>query len=780
MTERPTTRRGDPVPYPFADEPLSLAFAPLLYVAWADGDLTPEEVEALCSRVRDVTGLDDDCNKLVGRWLDPERPPTPHELQSLLATIRAAGAGLGRAEKRSLLDLGVDLARAGGAEPDESVRQALASLTAALGLTGGEAARALLVEDRPDVSAADAAPPAFPVAELTLLLDGPQRPVRERMRRLLSTPAFAYRYGLATEEYRELVLAWCRTLAAEGFGALGFPQDSGGGGDPRAFIASFETLAFHDLSLLVKFGVQFGLFGGSIQQLGTEDHHRRYLPAAGTLALPGAFAMSESGHGSNVAELETLARYDPATQELVVHTPRPEAQKDWIGNAARDGRLATVFAQLEVAGEHHGVHAILVPIRDAEGRPAPGVAIEDCGEKLGLNGVDNGRLLFDQVRVPRENLLDRFAEVTPEGEYRSPIASPAKRFFTMLGTLVGGRISVALAGVSTAKTALTIAVRYGERRRQFGPEGAPEVRLLDYPAHQRRLLPRLATTYALHFALQDLADRYVTTDDEGRREVEALAAGLKAFSSDHATDTIRECRRACGGQGYLAVNRFPSLLADAEIFTTFEGDNTVLRQLVAKSLLTGYRRQFGELNVLGLLRYVAGRAGTAIAELNPIVTRLSDEEHLRDPDFHSGALGWREDHMLATLARRIKRRLDGDADPFTAVTEVQTHLLAVADAHIERLVQERFREALAACPEGAMREVLTTVADLAALSAIERGRAWFQAHGVLEAGKARAIRKLIDRLCAELRPHALPLVDAFGIPDAILAAPIALGDGPAG
>ncbi|PWG73801.1 acyl-CoA oxidase, partial [Enterococcus hirae] len=79
--------------------------------------------------------------------------------------------------------------------------------------------------------------------------------------------------------------------------------------------------------------------------------------------------------------------------------------------------------------------------------------------------------------------------------------------------------------------------------------------------------------------------------DKDRREVEAVAAGLKAFATWHATDTIQTCREACGGQGYLAVNRFAALKADTEVFTTFEGDNIVLQQLLAKGLLTDYKKQ---------------------------------------------------------------------------------------------------------------------------------------------------------------------------------------------
>jgi acyl-CoA oxidase len=635
-------------------------------------------------------------------------------------------------------------------------------------------------------------PSPFDLAALTGFLDGEQADVRQRLRTLLSSPEFAVpsERGLETnrEPYRAQILAWCRRLAAEGIGALGLPREHGGGGDPAAFLAAFETIAHHDLSLLVKFGVQFGLFAGSLHRLGTERHHAAYLPAAGALALPGCFAMTETGHGSNVADLETTARYDPGPPNhptggaFVIHTPHSGARKDYIGGAARDAQLAVVFAQLETMGSHQGVHAFAVPIRDDAGNVLPGVQVEDCGPKLGLNGVDNGRIAFDNVRVPREALLDRFATVAADGTYASPIASPAKRFFTMLGTLVGGRVSVALAAVAAAKSALCIAVRYAERRRQFGAPEEPETLLLDYPAHQRRLLPRLATTYALHFALRDLAARYVEAqakdhvNDEDSRQIEGLAAGLKAVATWHATDTIQACREACGGQGYLAVNRFAALKADSDVFTTFEGDNTVLLQLVAKGLLSDYRKQFGDMNFVDLMRYVAAWAGTAVRDLNPVVTRMTDPDHLRDPDFHLAALAWREEHLLATVARRLKKRLDNGMEPAQAMLECQTHLLATARAHVDRVVVERAAAAVAetsGVPAG-LAAVLRPLLALHALSRLEADSGWLLEHGVLEAAKARAIRKEVDALCRELRPAAQGLVDAFAIPDELLAAPIAV------
>jgi acyl-CoA oxidase len=637
--------------------------------------------------------------------------------------------------------------------------------------------------------------PAAPadVDALRRFLDGDHEYVRNEVRAALvrlERPAPEELVVMDHERYRELVLAWARQLAAEGGTGLGFPAEYGGGGDIGGSIAAFETLAMGDLSLLVKCGVQFGLFGGAVLHLGTEKHHERYLTDIITLDLPGCFAMTETGHGSNVQRLETNATYDPDTGEFVVTTPTPSARKDYIGNAARDGRLAVVFTQLEVGGESRGVHALLVPIRDEGGNPMPGVTIEDCGPKLGLNGVDNGRLAFDHVRVGRDALLDRYAEVQEDGTYFSPIEDRNRRFFTMLGTLIQGRISVSGAGMTASKVALTIAVRHALQRRQFGPPGEDrEALLLDYPAHQRRLLPRLARTYALHAAQEGLVARLheaftaAEEPDRDRRELEAQAAGIKAASTWHATDTVQTCREACGGAGYLAENRFAELKADTDVFSTFEGDNTVLLQLVAKGLLTDYRDQFGELDPLGMARFVTDQVIETLVErtsARQLVERLVDAVPTRDDDaglldrgYQLELFRWREEHVVAGVARRLKRGIDRGDDPFEVFASCQDHVISAAEAHVERLLLEAFDAMVRRCEDEQLREVLDRLCSLHALAEIERGRGWFQEHGRLSGERSKAVITAVNRLCADLRPHAGLLVEAFGIPDEVLAAPLA-------
>ena len=665
------------------------------------------------------------------------------------------------------------------------------------------------VTDRPSTLPADVPrspapepgrPPQVDVDALTVLLDGPYAAVRREVREALVAHAglLSEAETLDKDAYRERVKDVVLELTASGRTGLGLPTEYGGGGDLGASIAAFETLAYADLSVMTKVGVQFGLFGGAVLQLGTKKHHDRWMADIVSGRLWGCFAMTETGHGSDVAGVRTVARFDPETDEFVVTTPDDEARKDYIGNAAAHGELAVVFAQLEVAGERHGVHAVVVPIR-VDGQPAPGVRIEDCGLKLGLNGVDNGRLWFDDVRVPRENLLDRFAQVSADGVYSSDIESQGRRFFTMLGTLIQGRVSVGGAGVNAAKVALTVAVNYADRRRQFEgtPEGTERL-LLDYGQHQRRLLPLLARTYALHFAQEVLVGQLHEVfsaapgeaDETTRKLLESRAAGTKALATWHATRVIQECREACGGAGYLSVNRFAALKADTDVFTTFEGDNHVLLQLVAKGLLTDYSGGFSELDQFAMVRFVAGLAVDTVLEktaAHRVLERIRDvlpggkeetgdvEAGILDTDYQLALLRFREEHMIETAARRIQGGVKAGGNPGEVFSNVQDHVIATARAHVERLVLEAFVDKVKALPEGDERHALELLLDLFALSTIEADRAWFIEHGRLSTPRSKAITAEVNALCRKVRPLATQLVAAFAVPAELLRAEDLLG-----
>ncbi|MGY1661116.1 acyl-CoA dehydrogenase [Geodermatophilus sp. SYSU D00705] len=625
-------------------------------------------------------------------------------------------------------------------------------------------------------------PTAVDPTALTEVLDGRWAHVRRDAREHLRDPDLLPVYGETVAQARARVTRAARVLAASGRVGLGFPKEYGGEDDAGGSVVSVEMLAFTDLSVMVKAGVQWGLFGGAVQLLGTERHHAAYLPAIMSFDLPGCFAMTETGHGSDVQQLRTTCTYDPATQTFDLHTPHEGARKDYIGNAAQDGRMAVVFAQLVTNGERHGVHAWLVPIRDEQGNPLPGVTIGDDGPKAGLNGVDNGRLSFDHVRVPRDMLLDRYGQVAPDGTYTSSIENETRRFFTMLGTLVRGRVSVGGSASSATKLALDIAVRYGEVRRQFAAPGADrEVAINDYLVHQRALLPALAATYAYSFAQEELVGTMHDVqgvdevDERAQRELESRAAGLKAAQTWHATRTIQLCREACGGAGYLQENRLPHLKADTDVFTTFEGDNTVLLQLVAKGLLTGYRDAFGSLDGWGRVGFVADLVRETVLERTAargLIARLVDAVPGRDDEVPMLDRGWqlkvfedREKHTLDSAIRRLRRgAAQPGTDPFDVFNDVQDHVLQAAQAHIDRIVLEAFVAGIERTADDGARALLDRLCDLYALSTVEAHKGWFLEHGRLTAPRAKALTATVNALLKELRPHLVTLVDGFAIP----------------
>ncbi|TFB51764.1 acyl-CoA dehydrogenase [Cryobacterium tagatosivorans] len=649
------------------------------------------------------------------------------------------------------------------------------------------------VDTGPIKIAGDPTAPAVDLPSLKRQLLGTWADVRLTARELTARPEMQRIDGLSMDEHRTRVFGQLKTLAEIGHVHRAFPRHLGGQNDQGGNIAAFEELVTADPSLQIKGGVQWGLFGAAVLHLGTKPHHDAWLPDIMSLKIPGAFAMTEIGHGSDVASIATTATFDPETDEFVIHTPFRGAWKDYLGNAAKDGVAAVVFAQLVTQGVNHGVHAFYLPIRDEDGAFLPGIGGEDDGLKGGLNGIDNGRLHFTNVRIPRANLLNRYGDVDAAGTYTSSIDSPGRRFFTMLGTLVQGRVSLDGAATQASALALTIAITYGGQRRQFtaGSETDEEV-ILDYQRHQRRLLPCLATTYAQTFAHDEFLVKFdevfsgrADTDDD-RQDLETLAAALKPLSTWHALDTLQEAREACGGAGFMAANRLVGLRADLDVYATFEGDNNVLLQLVAKRLLTDYSKKFATADAGALARYVVQQAadrayhGTGLRTLAQAVADFGSTARsvgqLRDTNVQRQLLTDRVETMIADVAAKLrsanKLPRKQAADLFNSH---QNELIEAARAHGELLQWEAFTRAVDSTPDAGTRQVLTWLRDLFGLGLVEKNLAWYLIHGRLSAQRAQSVTAYIDRLIARLRPHAQDLVDAFGYSQEHLRAPIASG-----
>lgn len=631
------------------------------------------------------------------------------------------------------------------------------------------------------------------VAELSAKLLGSWPDARSAARRLTARPEFHRIEGQTLTEHRDTVFGQLKLLVENGQVHRAFPKHLGGMEDHGGNIAGFEELVTADPSLQIKSGVQWGLFGSAVLHLGTREHHEKFLPGIMSLDVPGAFAMTEIGHGSDVASIATTATYDPDTEEFVIDTPFRAAWKDYLGNAGVHGKAATLFAQLITNGVNHGVHCFYVPIRDEEGNFLPGVGGEDDGIKGGLNGIDNGKLHFTDVRIPRTNLLNRYGDVAADGTYTSPISSPGRRFFTMLGTLVQGRVSLDGAAAAASAVALQIAITYGSQRRQFNAASdVQEEVILDYQRHQRRLLPKLATTYATYFAHDQLLVKFDgvfsgkrDTEDD-RQDLETLAAALKSLSTWHVLETLQEAREACGGAGFMVGNRLTSLRADLDVYVTFEGDNNVLLQLVGKRLLGDYGKRFKGADATTLARFAAEQArgkvvhGTGLRSLAQTVADFGSTArsvgHLQTEENQRELLTDRVESMIAAIAGRLRSASKlSKVEAAALFNDNQNELIEAAIAHAELLQWEAFTEALATVSDPTTKTVLTWLRDLFGLGLIEKHVAWYLINGRLSPQRAQAVTAYIDRLLARLRPHAVDLADAFGYTQDHLRAPIASG-----
>ena len=743
-----------------------LPYIPFFYVIWSDDLLSASEIDVIKTAIKEDDSLPDAAKKQLNSWLDKSNPPKDVEIKKWQQLITNSNAKLIESDAYPLEAFSRKVANfyCNSCEGNELLK----SIELNLGIQPNHYNHLFNVEvvQQPFSD-------FYSGTEIDKILNRKSLAEINTFRDFLKKDLFKWNIETDKERARKKVLEQLQLLASEGWGALAYPKAYGGQGNMESYASIFEHLMFVDGSLAVKFGVQFGLFGGSIQSLGSKRHHEQYLNDTGKTKLLGCFAMTETGHGSNVRGIKTTATYIHKDKTIVLHTPGKNDNKEYIGNALHS-KMASVFAQLIVNGKNQGVHAILVPLRNDNHEVLKGITVKDNGYKLGLNGVDNGKIWFNQVEVPVENLLDKYGRIDADGNYESKIKNPNKRFFTMLGTLVGGRICVAKGALAGAKMSLTIACKHALQRRQFNDSlKVQEDLLLDYPTHQLRLIPKIATSYVYHIVLQKAMENYVQNTSDDKRKIETQVAGLKACITWFATEAIQECREACGGKGYLLENRIADLKNDSDIFTTFEGDNTVLLQLAAKGVLSDFKSELNAGGFVSVLKLLRNRLSDKLATINPAYSNKTDKAHLYNPKFHLHALDYRLRRLTDTAAMRIRGYIKKGVPSYQAFLKVQTHLLEVGKAYSEVLAVKWFYEFAARVTDEKYRDLLYKIGALHGLTIIRKDAAWFLEQGYLSSSKSKAIRQRVERLSTELRPHANALVEGFGIPKNLLTAPIA-------
>ncbi|KAF7546250.1 hypothetical protein G7Z17_g8570 [Cylindrodendrum hubeiense] len=533
------------------------------------------------------------------------------------------------------------------------------------------------------------------------------------------------------------------------------------------------------------YGLHAFMFLKTLEEQGTPEQHKLFLEPAQNYKYIGCYAQTELGHGSNVRGLETTATWDSKDKTFTLHSPHLTASKWWIGSLGKAANHAVVVAQLILDGKPYGPHPFFVQIRDLKThQPLPNVHVGDIGPKFGYNTMDNGFLLFNHVKIPHVNMLSRFSGVDPQtGRYIKP-SNPA----LVYGTLTYVRSTIVFQSGSVLARGVTIATRYCAVRRQFQDRDAAEGesgenQVLNYTMVQHRILPLLAASYALFFTGRSMinlykanqakmAQQHARSGSDAKRlpgpeelnpgsdllsDLHAISCSLKAFASTTAAEGLEVCRRACGGHGYSSFSGIGSWYADYLPTVTWEGDNYMLTQQVARYLLKSARA------------VLSGKAAdNSISRVfNEFIRRkdvgaafdvLGNDQHLVD------AFAWR----VAFLTFEALKHRDEDKQSWNSLL---IDFWRLSTAYAQYQVVKNFYEALQ--DETTKSEldpstlpVLRQLFQLFALHYLTTHASEFFTSAAITVRQIQLARtKSTLSLLEQIRPHAVRLVDAWKFPD---------------
>lgn len=535
------------------------------------------------------------------------------------------------------------------------------------------------------------------------------------------------------------------------------------------------------------YGLHESMFLITLRDQGTPEQHEKFLKPAEKYQYIGCYAQTELGHGSNVRGLETTATWNSEDKTFTIHSPSLTASKWWIGSLGRTANHAVVMAQLMINGKSYGPHPFVVQIRDLKTHePLENIHVGDIGPKFGYNTMDNGFLLFNNVKVPHISMLARFSSVDKKTNRYVRPTSPS----LVYGTLTWVRSTIVMQAGGVLARGVTIATRYCAVRRQFQDRDAPEWQkgenqVINYTTVQIRLLPLLATTFALHFTGKAMMALYTASQKKMSQDVgkvgekqrgagpeethsgsdlladlHATSCGLKSLASYTAVEGLEICRRACGGHGYSSFSGIGPWYADYLPTATWEGDNYMLTQQVARYLLKSARS------------ILKGNEPTndTTAILANFLSRQDQGAAFdvlgNDADIVA-AFAWRS----AFLTFEALKHRDEQKRPWNSLL---VDFYRLSRAHSQYTIVKNFYETLQSSPSASPSEQLDTetlalmhkLFRLYALHTLEQEASEFYTSSAvtvrqIQLARTNAVMKLLE----DVRPHAVRLVDAWDFPD---------------
>jgi len=219
-----------------------------------------------------------------------------------------------------------------------------------------------------------------------------------------------------------------------------------------------------------------------------------------------------------------------------------------------------------------------------------GVYIEDMGMKMGLNGIDNGRLIFSNVVIPRESMLNKFNDVTPEGKFLSDTPKVNARFFKVADRLLSGRLCISAMSMAATKCVLFATIRYSQQRMAVGPNGKSNTPIMSFQLQQNAVLPFLARTIVLNIGYNAGKDLFEDPTGRENEQIRTFCA-IKCLTSWNLEQTSTICRERCGGGSYLSGSQIPEGIIGSHSGMTAEGDNRVLMQKVVKDIISDMQKE---------------------------------------------------------------------------------------------------------------------------------------------------------------------------------------------